>query len=83
MGLAGFGVGKWGSGHWDWDFWLWEWEKNVKNKKQMGMGFENCKVGFGKNMSWEMELVLPLQDPLVTQRLSRMSWGATVTSKQF
>ena len=29
----------------------------------MGMGFENCLVGFGKKMNWEMELVSPLQDP--------------------
>ena len=25
----------------------------------MGMGFENCEVGFRKKMNWEMELVPP------------------------
>ena len=25
----------------------------------MGMGFENCKVGFEKKMKWEMGLILP------------------------
>ena len=31
------------------------------------MGFENCEVGFGKKMSWEMRLIpLPLQDLLIT-----------------
>ena len=25
----------------------------------MGMGFENCEVGFGKRMNWEMGLVSP------------------------
>ena len=29
----------------------------------MGMGFQNCEVGFGKKMNWEMGLVTPLQDP--------------------
>ena len=43
--------------HWDWDL-VTGMGKNVKNKK-MGMGFENCKVGFGKKMNWEMELVPP------------------------
>ena len=28
----------------------------------MGMGFENCEVGFGKKMNWEMGLVHPLQN---------------------
>ena len=27
------------------------------------MGFENCEVGFGKKMNWEMGSVHPLQDP--------------------
>ena len=30
----------------------------------MGMGFENCEVGVGKKMNWEMGFVPPLQDPL-------------------
>ena len=29
------------------------------------MGFENCKVGFGKNMNWEMGLVPPFKTPIV------------------
>ena len=40
LGLAGFCPGKMG-------FKPLGMEKNVKNKK-MGIGFENCKVGFGK-----------------------------------
>ena len=27
----------------------------------MGMGFENCKVGFGKKMNWEMGSVPPFK----------------------
>ena len=26
-------------------------------KSKMGMGFENCEVGFGKKMNWEMGLL--------------------------
>ena len=32
----------------------------------MGMGFENCEVGFGKKKSWEMGLVPPLQNPPIS-----------------
>ena len=38
--------------------------KMLKIKK--GMGFDNCEVGFGKKMNWEMGLVTTLQDPLST-----------------
>ena len=35
------------------------------------MGFENCEVGFGKKINWEMELVPPLlQDSLCTILIS-------------
>ena len=27
----------------------------------MGMGFDNCEVGFGKKMNWEMGLVPPFR----------------------
>ena len=29
------------------------------------MGFENCKMEFGKKMNWEMGLVPPIQDPQI------------------
>ena len=29
------------------------------------MGFENCEVGFGKKMSWEMGLVRPFRTMLL------------------
>ena len=32
--------------------------------------FDHWEVGFGKNMSWEMGLERPLQDPLCTTSLS-------------
>ena len=28
----------------------------------MGMEFENCEVGFGKKMNWEMGLVSPFRN---------------------
>ena len=40
------------------------------------MGFENCEVGFGIKLSWEMGLVLipPIpQDPLFRKRVHRQS----------
>ena len=41
LGLAVFALGKWGSSHRDWDL-------VTGNGKKMGMGFENCKMGFEK-----------------------------------
>ena len=35
----------------------------------MGMGFENCEVGFGIKMNWEMELVPPI--PISTHLLQK------------
>ena len=43
IGIDMFALGKC---HWDWDLVTGNKEKMLKTK--MGMGFENCEVGFGK-----------------------------------
>ena len=54
LGLAGFVLGKWGSGHTGTGIWsLGMRKKNVKNQK--------WEVGFGKKMKWDW---YPLQNPL-------------------
>ena len=76
----GFGIGRFCPGkmgfkpHWYWDLVTGNGKKMLKikkeKKKKKGMGFENCDVGFGKKLKWELGLVSPspfpsLQDPLL------------------
>mgnify|MGYP001793236636 CR=1 FL=1 len=47
----------------------WDWDLVTGNgmgkmlKIKNGNGFENCEVGFGKKMNWEMGLVPPHPPP--------------------
>ena len=57
IGIGRFCPGKMGFKPLGLGFGHWEWEKMLKSK--MGMGFENCEMGFRKKMNWEMGLVPP------------------------
>ena len=59
--IGRFCLGKMGfEPHWDRDLVPGNGNK-IFRKKKMGMEFDNCEVGFGKNMNWEMGLVPPFR----------------------